>query len=73
MATACARNDRHQDEGEWVIVIKGAARLLIEGEADERALGPGDHLYLGPHVRHRVTWTDPGVETIWLAVFIAEG
>ena len=59
-----------QSEGEWVMVVRGAARLLIEGEAEERALETGDHLYLAPHVRHRVTWTDPDQETIWLAVFL---
>ncbi|MEM6636269.1 MAG: cupin [Pseudomonadota bacterium] len=58
-----------QAQGERVMVVQGAARLLIEGEAEERTLGPGDHLYLGPHVRHRVTWTAPGEDTIWLALF----
>lgn len=58
-----------QDEGEWVAVIKGAARLEIEGEG-ERTLGPGDHLFLPAHCRHRVTWTDPDQVTIWLALFV---
>ena len=62
-----------QEQGEWVMVVQGAARLLIEGEADARTLGPGDHLYLAPHVRHRVTWTDAQAETIWLAVFLDDG
>jgi len=31
-----------QDEDEWVMVVAGAARLQIEGEADERRLGAGD-------------------------------
>ncbi|QMU57043.1 MAG: cupin domain-containing protein [Boseongicola sp.] len=59
-----------QDQGEWVMVVQGAARLLIDGEKAERVLGSGDHLYLAPHVRHRVTWTDPDQTTIWLAVFL---
>ena len=59
-----------QEQGEWVLLVQGAARLLIEGEAEERALDSGDYLYIAPHVRHRVTWTDPQTETIWLAVFL---
>ncbi len=59
-----------QEEGEWVMVVTGAARLAIEGEAEERPLGPGDHLYLSPHCRHRVTWTDPDQPTVWLALFL---
>ena len=60
-----------QDEVEWVMVLKGAARLEIEGEAEDRALGPGDHLTLPAHCRHRVTWTDPDRPTVWLALFVA--
>lgn len=59
-----------QDQGEWVLLLRGAARLLIEGEAGERTLAPGDHLWLAPHVRHRVTWTDPEQDTVWLALFL---
>lgn len=59
-----------QDEGEWVALMKGAARLEIEGQA-EQALGPGDHLFLPAHCRHRVTWTDPEQETVWLALFVS--
>ena len=58
-----------QDHGEWVMVVKGAARLTIAGEPEDREMGPGNYVYLAPHVRHRVSWTDPGVETVWLAVF----
>lgn len=60
-----------QKEGEWVAVIKGAAKLEIEGEGQKR-LGPGDYLYLPPHCRHRVTWTDPNQDTIWLALFVPD-
>jgi cupin 2 domain-containing protein len=58
-----------QAEGEWVLVIAGAARLRFEDEADARLLGPGDWLDIAPHRHHRVDWTDPAVPTIWLAVF----
>jgi cupin 2 domain-containing protein len=58
-----------QDRDEWVVVLRGRARVRIEGEAEERALGVGDHLVLRAHVRHRVEWTDPAGPTVWLALF----
>ncbi len=58
-----------QDEGEWVVLLSGAARLRLEGEVEARMLGPGDCLDIAPHCRHRVEWTDPAVPTVWLAVF----
>ncbi|MGI9383126.1 MAG: cupin domain-containing protein [Methyloligellaceae bacterium] len=57
-----------QAEAEWVTWLRGAARLLIEGEDEERALGPGDWLLLPAHCRHRVTWTSESEPTVWLAV-----
>jgi len=58
-----------QAEGEWVVVIAGAARLRFEDETAARHLAAGDWLDIAPHRRHRVDWTDPAVATIWLAVF----
>jgi cupin 2 domain-containing protein len=58
-----------QAEGEWVLVIAGAARLRFEDEADARHLIVGDWVDIAPHRRHRVDWTDPAVPTVWLAVF----
>jgi len=58
-----------QAEGEWVLVLAGAARLRFEDETDARSLGPGDWLDIAPHRRHRVDWTDPAVPTVWLAVY----
>ncbi len=60
-----------QDRDEWVVVLRGRARVRIEGETEDRALGVGDHLLLRAHVRHRVEWTDPTEATIWLALFYA--
>ena len=54
---------------EWVLLVEGAARLWIEGQ-EEVALGPGDHLLIPAHRRHRVSWTAPDVSTIWLAVHL---
>jgi len=58
-----------QADGEWVLVLAGAARLRFEDETDARLLGPGDWVDVVPHRRHRVDWTDPVAATIWLAVF----
>jgi cupin 2 domain-containing protein len=57
-----------QAEDEWVMVVAGAARLEIEGEGDVE-LRVGDWIDLARGVRHRVAWTDPARDTIWLAVF----
>jgi cupin 2 domain-containing protein len=57
-----------QEEAEWVMVLAGSARLQFEDEGHARHLGPGDHLHIAAHRRHRVTWTDPSQPTIWLAV-----
>jgi cupin 2 domain-containing protein len=53
---------------EWVIVLKGAARLKFEGEGAAMALGEGDYIFIPAHARHRVEWTAQGRPTIWLAV-----
>jgi cupin 2 domain-containing protein len=58
-----------QEEGEWVLVLAGAARLRFADEGEVRLLGPGDWLDIVPHRRHRVEWTDPMTPTIWLAIF----
>jgi cupin 2 domain-containing protein len=58
-----------QAESEWVVLLAGAARLRFADEAEARALGPGDHVHITAHRRHRVEWTDPERPTIWLAVF----
>lgn len=54
---------------EWVVVITGAAEILLENEDVPRALGLGNYLFLPAHVRHRVAWTER--PTVWLAVHIA--
>ena len=59
-----------QDAAEWVAVLQGGARLVIEGQDAEMELWPGDTLLLPAHCRHRVTWTDPSQVTVWLALHI---
>ncbi|USD39792.1 cupin domain-containing protein [Ferrimonas sp. SCSIO 43195] len=60
-----------QDEHEWVMVVAGAARIVFE-DGNEVVMGPGDHLLLPAHRRHRVSWTDPEQTTVWLAVHWTE-
>ena len=57
-----------QPGAEWVVVLRGAARLRFEDEPAARSLGAGDCLEIAPHRRHRVDWTEPNESTIWLAV-----
>ncbi|KJH71217.1 cupin domain-containing protein [Aliterella atlantica] len=57
--------DQHQSE--WILVIKGEARLQFEDKTIH--LSTGDYLTIAPHQKHRVDWTTPEEETIWLAVF----
>jgi len=58
-----------QKENEWVVLLSGAARLRFEEGAREVTLEPGDHLTIPAGARHRVEWTDPHAETVWIAVF----
>jgi cupin 2 domain-containing protein len=58
-----------QAEGEWVVLLAGAARLRFADETEARLLGPGDWVEIAPHRRHRVEWTDPEAPTVWLTVY----
>ncbi len=57
-----------QDKSEWVIVLKGSAGLLFEGNNEVVIMGPRDYINISAHKKHRVEWTDPEGETIWLAI-----
>lgn len=57
----------NQEKNEWVLLLKGAARLGFE-DGSEVSMGPGDCLEILAGVNHRVVWTTPEEETIWLAV-----
>jgi cupin 2 domain-containing protein len=56
-----------QPHGEWVMVLRGEARLAFE-DASAVSLKAGDFVDIAPHRRHRVEWTHPQEQTIWLAV-----
>ena len=57
-----------QIENEWVMVLEGAGIVLFE-DGVEVTLNRGDYINIPAHTRHKVTWTDPDVLTVWLAVF----
>jgi len=58
-----------QDHEEWVLLLAGAARLTLEGEAPA-SLGPGDCRLIPPGRRHRVDWTSTDPPAVWLALHL---
>jgi cupin 2 domain-containing protein len=58
---------------EWVLVLRGAARLRLDGHPDLVELREGDWLLLPAHCRHRVEWTTEDGPTIWLAIHAGVG
>lgn len=58
-----------QADNEWVLLLKGEARLRFEKGDRILHLGEGSYVNIPAHERHRVEWTADGTETIWLAVF----
>ena len=57
-----------QAQNEWLIVLKGHARLRFAEEDQAVEMKRGDYINIPAHCKHRVEWTDPNEETIWLAV-----
>jgi cupin 2 domain-containing protein len=55
-----------QAQHEWVVVLKGSARLQFEDRVVEMKVG--DYIFVPAHAKHRVEWTTPDEPTIWLAV-----
>ncbi|MCF6441388.1 cupin domain-containing protein [Pseudoalteromonas luteoviolacea] len=57
-----------QAQHEWVIVLQGEGEITF---ADGRIikLGVGEHINIPAHCKHKVSWTKPDEETVWLAVF----
>jgi len=56
-----------QPHDEWVIVLKGEGIVLFES-GESRHLKAGNFINIPKHSKHRVEWTLPDSETIWLAV-----
>lgn len=57
-----------QDWNEWVILLKGSACLLFQENGEQVTLKPGDWVDIPAQCKHRVEWTDPEEDTVWLAV-----
>jgi cupin 2 domain-containing protein len=57
-----------QAGNEWVLLLKGSAEILFKDFENPVMLRPGDYIYIPAHLKHRVEWTDPDEDTIWLAV-----
>ncbi len=57
---------------EFVLIVAGNAALEF-ADGTTRELKPGDWALLPALCRHRVAWTDPAVETLWLAVHLPPG
>ena len=58
-----------QEDNEYVILLKGKAGLAFEGQKDLTIIRPGDYINIPTHLKHRVEWTDPDDDTVWLAVY----
>jgi len=56
-----------QDTNEWVIVLKGEAILSFE-DSEATKLNAGDYINIPAFKKHKVSWTLPNTETIWLAI-----
>lgn len=56
-----------QDQHEWVLLIQGEARIGYP-DSPSRNLKSGEYLHIPAHLKHRVEWTLPGKDTIWLAI-----
>ena len=59
-----------QETSEWVVVLQGAARLRFEGD-EALEMTSGSFVNIPAHKRHRVDWTAPDQQTIWLAIHYA--
>ncbi len=59
-----------QRTAEWVIVLKGGAKLLFRGAKTPLRLTAGDFVFIPAGTAHRVEWTQPGKPTVWLAVHL---
>jgi len=58
----------NQNKNEWVILLKGEAILSFLDEEDVK-LKEGDYINIPALKKHKVSWTLPNQESIWLAVY----
>jgi len=53
---------------EWVIVLKGRAKLRFKKGDKRLFMKEGDFVFIPAKTPHRVDWTDPKRKTVWLAL-----
>ena len=58
-----------QAKNEFVMLLRGKAGLVFEGENNVITMEPGDYINIPAHAKHRVEWTDLIENTVWLAVY----
>ena len=58
-----------QVENEFVLLLKGEAEILFEDDVKPVRFFEGDYSNIPAHKKHRVEWTDPNTESVWLALF----
>jgi cupin 2 domain-containing protein len=56
-----------QEKNEWVMLLQGEALISFESKEDVKLIA-GDYLHIPALLKHRVTWTQPNVVSIWLAI-----
>lgn len=66
--TLAAPVDYRQEHDEWVVLLEGAARLVVAGAEVE--LNAGEWLFLPAGVEHTLVATEPG--SSWLALHLGK-
>lgn len=58
-----------QDQDEFVLLVRGEARVFFEDPDENIELTPGDWIIIPAHRRHRLIQTSEESDTIWLCMF----
>lgn len=56
-----------QDETEFCTVLAGSAKIQFNDDPEPALMKPGSWVIIPAHCRHKVTWTEPDVNTVWIA------
>ena len=57
-----------QAKNEFVFLVCGEARLRFGEKEEFVQMKKGDYIIIPAHKRHRVEWTSPDEDTVWLAI-----
>ena len=57
-----------QEKNEFVLLVSGEAKLRFEDSGECVRMKRGDYCFIPAYKRHRVEWTSPYEDTVWLAV-----